>query len=97
MWSLIYATKKLTTKEKGELNKLLDAMSFSCGADLQEAELPDALIGVVYVKKMYCNEPIEHPLRTLFSGDYPVDIFIGYRVFAHNVIDKGCLFTVAGA
>ena len=34
-------------------------MSFSCGADLQEADLPDALVGVVYVKKMCCNEPIE--------------------------------------
>ena len=26
-------------------------MSFSCGIDLQEADLPDALVGVVDVKK----------------------------------------------
>ena len=39
MWRLIYATK-----EKTELNELLDGMSFSCGVDLQEAELPDALV-----------------------------------------------------
>ena len=41
MWRLIYATKKLTSTEKIVLNKVLDGMSFSCGADLQEADLPD--------------------------------------------------------
>lgn len=51
--------KKLTTKQRTDLNSLLDGMSFSCGADLQDAHLPDSLVGVVYVKKMYCNEPIE--------------------------------------
>jgi len=51
--------KKLTLKQKADLNKVLDGMSFSCGADLQELELPGTLVGVVYVKKMYCNEPIE--------------------------------------
>ena len=61
MWQLIYAAKKLTSKEKTVLNKVLDGMSFSCGADLQEANLPDALVGIVYVKKCIasCNEPIE--------------------------------------
>jgi len=53
--------KKLTLKQKNDLNKVLDGMSFSCGADLLELELCGTLVGVVYVKKMYCysNEPIE--------------------------------------
>ena len=46
MWHLIYATRKLILKEKTDLNKVLDGMSY-----LQEADLPDALVGVVYVKK----------------------------------------------
>ena len=50
MWRLIYATRKLIFKKTG-LNKVLDGMSFSCGVDLQEADLPDTLVGVVYVKK----------------------------------------------
>ena len=51
MWHLIYATKNLTSKEKIVLNKVLDSMSFSCGADLQVADLPDALVRILYVKK----------------------------------------------
>lgn len=59
MWRLVYATKKLKTHEIRKLNVALSDLSFSCGADLQEGDLPDELVGVVYAKKMFCNEPIE--------------------------------------
>ena len=35
--------------------------------ELQEAGLPSELDGVVYVKKMYCNEPIE---RLYYSANF---------------------------
>lgn len=58
----MYATKKLKAEEIHKLRDALDDLSFSCGADLQEASLPAKLEGVVYVRKMYCNEPIERLL-----------------------------------
>ena len=34
-------------------------MSFSCGAPLQELDLPSDLIDNVFVRNMNCHEPIE--------------------------------------
>ena len=67
MWRLVYSTRKLKAVEIRKLNATLDGLSFSCGADLQEAGLPPELDGVVYVKKMYCNEPIE---RLYYSANF---------------------------
>ena len=53
---LVYANRKPKAAEIRKLRGTLDDLSFSCGADLQEAGLPPELNGVVYVKKMYCNE-----------------------------------------
>ena len=64
MWRLVYATKKLNSKQVTELNQ---GLSFSCGADLQEADLPDELTGIVYAKKMFCHEPIE---KLYYSANY---------------------------
>ena len=59
MWRLVYATKKLKTAEIRKLRTALDDLSFSCGASLQEANIPLDLKPLVYVKSMHCNEPIE--------------------------------------
>ena len=67
MWRLVYANRKLKAAEIRKLRGTLDDLSFSCGADLQEAGLPSELDGVVYVKKMYCNEPIE---RLYYSANF---------------------------
>ena len=67
MWRLAYANRKLKAAEIRKLRGTLDDLSFSCGADLQEAGLPSELDGVVYVKKMYCNEPIE---RLYYSANF---------------------------
>ena len=42
-------------------------MSFSCGAALQDAEIPTEVADVVYVKKMHCHEPIE---RLYYAADF---------------------------
>ena len=59
MWCLVYATRKLKAPKIRKLRQTFEDLSFSCGAELQEAGLPLELEDVVYVKKMYCNEPIE--------------------------------------
>ena len=67
MWRLIYATRKLKAGEIRRLRQSLDDLSFSCGADLQEASLPPELDGIVFVKRMYCHEPIE---RLYYSANF---------------------------
>ena len=45
----------------------LSVTSFSCGAALQDAEIPTELADVVYVKTMHCHEPIE---RLYYAADF---------------------------
>ncbi len=59
MWRLVYATKKLKAPEVRKLNQFLGDLSFSCGAALEEADLPKEFESVVYVIKMSCHEPVE--------------------------------------
>ena len=59
MWRLVYATRKLKALEISKLRHTLEVLSFSCGAELQDIRLPAELEGVVCVKRMYCNKPIE--------------------------------------
>ena len=56
MWRLIY---ELTKAQSDNLQAALEGMSFSCGAPLQELELPSDLIDTVFVRSLNCNEPIE--------------------------------------
>ena len=67
MWRLVYSTRKLKPGEIRRLKQSFDDVSFSCGADLQEADIPAQFKGLVYVKKMHCNEPIE---RLHYSANY---------------------------
>ena len=59
MWRLIYSKRKLTQVEKMQLEKALDDMSFSCGAQLQDADIPECLKAVIFVHQMSCEEPVE--------------------------------------
>ncbi len=36
-----------------------NTVSFSCGAQLQDCEIPDDLMDVVYIRKLQCNDPVE--------------------------------------
>ena len=49
----------LKQNEKKELEKALDGMSFSCGAQLQDSDIPEYLKDVVFVRKISCEDPIE--------------------------------------
>ena len=51
MWRLVYSTRKLKPGKIRRLKQSFDDVSFSCGADLQEADLPAQFKGLVYVKK----------------------------------------------
>ena len=59
MWRLIYSKCKLKPAEKLQLEQALYGLSFSCGAQLQDADIPEHLKDTVFVRQMSCEDPIE--------------------------------------
>ena len=67
-WRLLYSQYKLTEKDRTDLEKALQYVSFTCGSPLQELELPGKLVNV-YIWDMVCEEPIE---RLYCTAKYPL-------------------------
>ena len=59
MWRLIYSKRKLKQLENANLQRALDGTSFSCGAQLHDANLPEHLKDIAYIRRMICEELIE--------------------------------------
>ena len=66
MWRLLYCRFKLFKKEQADLEAALEDISFTCGAQLQNLELPGCL-NEVYTRTMSCEEPIE---KLYYSAKY---------------------------
>ena len=58
MWRLLYSKFKLTKKERTDLQAAIEDVSFTCGAPLQDLQLPGHL-SEVYARQLSCGEPIE--------------------------------------
>ena len=58
MWRLLYSRFKLTRKERPDLQVAIDDISFTCGAPLQDLQLPGHL-SEVYTRELSCGESIE--------------------------------------
>ena len=59
MWRLIYGKRKLKPPENLQLEQSLNDMSFSCGAQLQDADIPTHLLNVVFTRQLTCGDPVE--------------------------------------
>ena len=59
MWRLIYGKRKLKPPENLQLEQSLNDMSFSCGAQLQDADIPTHLLNVVFTGQLTCGDPVE--------------------------------------
>lgn len=58
MWRLLFSKKKLDPKSRTGLIQVIEDISYSCGATLNELNLPDNLKQVC-VKHHECHDPIE--------------------------------------
>ena len=71
MWRLLYSKRKLTLSEKQQ-QSLFEDVSYSCGAMLEELNVPDTL-SIVRILDHNCNDPIE-PLY--YSTDFsPISVY----------------------
>ena len=57
---------KLSKKEQADLQTTLQDVSFTCGAQLQDLELPGQL-NEVYTRKISCKQPVE---KLYYSAKY---------------------------
>ena len=58
MWRLLYSKYKLNRKEKADLLKTIEVVSFACGTQIQDLNLPGCL-NEIYKRQISCMEPIE--------------------------------------
>ena len=67
MWKLLYAKRKLKKQERLEVERGLNGLSFSCGTQLQDTDLPDYVKEIVFTKKLTCEDPVE---KLYYSAKY---------------------------
>ncbi len=58
LWRLLFCLHKLTIQERSLLQNILEDISYSCGATLEQLDLQGRLEGVC-VKAHACNDPME--------------------------------------
>ena len=58
LWRLLYSKRKLSVQEKTQLQAYIDDITYTCGATLQELDLPESF-SCVFVREHNCFEPIE--------------------------------------
>lgn len=75
MWHLLYAKWKLKRLERLEVERGLNGLSFSCGAQLQDSNSPDHLKKIVLTRKLACEDPVE---KLYYSAKYE-DMCILFR------------------
>ena len=70
-WRLLYSHNKLSRKERKDLEDVLAEDSFSCGAPVQDLDLPGKLAHM-YVQELSCGDPVE---KLYYTAKYPPFVF----------------------
>ena len=82
MWRLLFSKHKLSAAERATLQVVLEDISYTCGASLDELDLPDRLSTVV-IRNHQCGDAIE---RLYYSAGYE-DICI-YCATTSNLVQS---------
>ena len=91
MWCLLYSPRKLSSTARQELATLLDDYTFTCGASLNDLELPSTLAEVC-VRDLQCYDPVE---KLYYSMNY--DRICVYCYSEDNLVSaQGCYHQCAG-
>ena len=68
MWRLLYSKRKLQLADQQALERSLENVAYTCGAQLQDMEDVGTL-AEVYARNIRCNDPIEKLYYSV--GTYP--------------------------
>ena len=66
MWRLVFSKKKLPPAARNTLQSILEEVSYTCGASLEDLDLPESL-GSVVIRIHHCEDTIE---RLYYSAGY---------------------------
>ena len=58
MWHLVFSKRKLSVTARSTLQAILEDVSYTCGASLDDLDLPDSLSSVV-IRSHQCGDAIE--------------------------------------
>jgi hypothetical protein len=58
MWRLVFSKRKLSVAARNTLQSVLEDVSYTCGASLEDLALPDSLSSVV-IRDHRCGDRIE--------------------------------------
>ena len=91
MWRLLYAPRKLSYVARQELESLLEDYTFSCGAALNDLDLPSVL-SEVCARDLQCYDPVE---KLYYSMNYdPICI---YCCAEENLVTKDGYYPQCGS
>ena len=72
MWTILYSKVKLKKKERTDLQVAIEDISFTCGAPLQDFQLPGRL-AEVYTREFLCGELMD---KLYYTAEYsPICIY----------------------
>ena len=72
IWRLLFSRKKLSVRDKKQLQDTLADTAYTCGATLEEIDLPDHLKSVM-VRVHNCYDPVE---KLYYSADLGANLHL---------------------
>ncbi len=67
-WRLLFLKRKLSARERTQLQGIVEDVSYSCGATMEELILPDTLTSVG-IRSHICSDPIEKIYYSAYKDD----------------------------
>ena len=75
-WRLIFSKRKLSAKKREQLQDVIQDVSYSCGASIDDLILPESLASIG-IKKHSCSDHVEKLYYTFYGSDDPICIHCG--------------------
>ena len=75
-WRLIFSKRKLSAKEREQLQDVIQDVSYSCGASIDDLMLPEYLAGIG-IRKHSCSDHVEKLYYTVYGSDDPMCVHCG--------------------
>ena len=82
-WRLLFSKRKLALHERHELEQLLSDISYTCGAKIEDLQLPEQL-KCVEIRTHQCIDRIEK----LYYTAYPSDVLCIHCGNTENIVDS---------
>ena len=67
-WRLLFSKRKLSARERAQLEGIIADVSYSCGATIEDLILPDTLKSVG-IRSHNCSDPIEKFFYSAYKDD----------------------------